>query len=131
MADWLDGLRAQRKLVQEHLDWLDRRIEEAERTEPAGRPLSTARRSGEDVTADSIEESASADKETGTATNEDSAAASSHERSPGLSDTEEAVFASKANLEVRRLQIGCFLIFLGATAIFLLLLFGLPYLFYP
>lgn len=116
----LEELRAQRDLIQKHLNWLDAQIASAEGS--ANQP--TASSNQPTIT-----------KPAATPPKEETAKApaaiapkgSTNPTVPALEFDEEHHLASSTS-DVRRAQIGCFLIFAGGVLTFLFLLFGLPYL---
>ncbi|TVP75836.1 MAG: hypothetical protein EA353_13140 [Puniceicoccaceae bacterium] len=146
MAISLEELRRQRAAIQQHLDWLDAKIA-AEDTAAdtaadspvacplAGRPehelppvaCPLAGRPKHDESPENDPEPAS---ETGNT--EGARERARHETSEAtpepLADPEAPHFKAKTAKEVTRAKIGCVVIFALATALFLFLLFGLPYL---
>jgi hypothetical protein len=116
MSEPLEELRAQRALIQKHLDWLDAQIKSAEGLVDQPTPS----------TDQPVVEAAVGAPPTRTQiiiTEED--APTSIETLGGFD--EERHLATSTS-DVKRAQIGCFLIFVVGILLFLFLLFGLPYL---
>jgi len=111
MSDPIKDLRAQRALIQKHLNWLDAQIEKSE-AEPANVSDET------DIPLDDVPvESSKADD------NEIDSSALDSTSYELTSDTELSTNVS----DIRKAQIGCFIIFTVGILLFLFLLFGLPY----
>lgn len=121
MSEPLDELRAQRLLIQKHLSWLDQQIRLAEDNQ-AEHPCCA-------TTSASIE------------TTSDKEFPSKHDSSEQLlarSDVTQAELTNEysahhyvgsgTSKQLRDAKIGCLAIFIILTALFLFLLFGLPYL---
>ena len=106
MSRSIEELRAQRKLIQQHLNWLDAQIQEAEKTEnPSVTSVTKDARTQEFV-------------ETTTPVSDANAR-----------DSIEAEFIQPSSAsDIRNVQVGCIVIFTAITLLFLFLLFGLPYL---
>lgn len=124
MSAPLDELRAQRALIQQHLDWLDARIaavEGAPATESPSEPAevppvdaTAAPSAGETAPSAPAGSTGSADAPTAAPT------------TPFFQIDKDA--HSSTGSDIRKAQIGCFIIFIAAILGFLFLLFGLPYL---
>jgi hypothetical protein len=115
MSEPLEELRAQRDLIQKHLDWLDQQIAIAESsaeqtTTPINQPP---------VAKNAVEPTV---KMPAVVSPQEPASIN-----PEFEIDEERHLASNTS-DVKRAQIGCFLIFVAGTLLFLFLLFGLPYL---
>jgi hypothetical protein len=108
MAISIEELKRQRDHIKKHLDWLDARIREAD-TSSEG-PAST-----------------SDPEETVPPTQAAPATAQPAAAKP-LEEVDTSKFKEKTAQDLRRAKIGCVMIFVLATALFLFLLFGLPYL---
>lgn len=113
MAISLEELKRQREQIQQHLEWLDAKITELDhpKTSPEPKP--------EKAEVGAPNEAA----ETPPKTEYPSASAPAH-----LPDIEAPTYKAKTQGEVRRAKIGCFVLFILSTLLFLFLLFGLPYL---
>jgi hypothetical protein len=125
----LDELRAQRELIRKHLEWLDARISEQEGKEELqpGEPHSI-------VATEADDDSQSDSKLKAVDGNSDS---------PGTTEEHTDITAPIEDLEkdegfpaykgatgddLLRAKIGCLVLFVLSTVLFLFLLFGLPYL---
>ena len=152
MAISLEELRQQRHQIQAHLDWLDAKIAdekqivacptreaEAQQRLLAGRPEHEVHQpeprteSSADTKAENptdarnrLRSKSDIDQERAAHNPEETQVSPSAE--PPDSDTEAPQFKSKTAEEVARAKIGCVVVFVLATALFLFLLFGLPYL---
>jgi hypothetical protein len=148
MAISLEELRRQRAQIQQHLDWLDAKIaaEQANVACPlAGRPEQPLRQTEPD-TASSVYPEAENSADTGHFDDSTQVTADTlkvqneptHHDSEtpqvsaqtGEPDSENEIpqFKAKTSEDLKRAKIGCVVLFVGATALFLFLLFGLPYL---
>jgi hypothetical protein len=124
MSEPLEELRAQRALIQQHLDWLDARIAT---TRGSGAEQLAQPAAGQVVAATPAPSVA----DTTPAVRPPPPAAA---ETPKVTGTPVASFFdidknaySTSSTDVRKAQIGCFIFFVLATLAFLLLLFGLPY----
>ncbi|NBB81316.1 MAG: hypothetical protein GVY36_18060 [Verrucomicrobia bacterium] len=152
----LEELKRQREQIQKHLDWLDAKIADEERNVAcptreagaqqklsAGRPEPTAKQPRPDKTSNGnpeAEQPAADDSAGAGHSNEDTihnvptgqdpetAVAEPAIELDAPAATETSQFKSKTAQEIKRAKIGCVVLFIGATALFLFLLFGLPYL---
>ena len=139
MAQSLKELRAQRALIQQHLNWLDQQIAQAD-----GDTSGTAETSGGTTTplAAKPEPAKRADAPIATPTLETaklkaSDAAPTESPSTPVIETEEKATPldylgvsgpqAPAQSDIAKAKIGCFVVFIGGTLLFLFLLFGLPY----
>ncbi|WP_309385332.1 hypothetical protein [Cerasicoccus frondis] len=116
----LNELRAQRDKVREHLNWLDRQIEQLEGAKPATTPTEADQANTPQPLPPSVAQSPTPD--TGKPTSEKAAEPASTESKPEIMmDFTPGGFdgASKA---------GCILAGVAAAGLILFLLFGLPYL---
>lgn len=117
MSREIEELRAQRELVQRHLNWLDAQISDAEgigsdnNTSNLAEDVSKTSALAKDAPEQGIGKPVVLD----IPTNPDSKIESLFMESSSISDVKNA-------------KIGCFIIFAVATLLFLFLLFGLPYL---
>ena len=149
MAISLEEFRRQREQIQKHLDWLDAKITaeesvacstreaEAQRRLLAGRPEQPAKPTEPETESSRAQE---AENTTGTrhfdtlkvqnkrASHDTEIAQVSPLAEPPHSDAEVPQFKAKTTEELARVKIGCVVVFVLATALFLFLLFGLPYL---
>lgn len=118
MSEPLEELRAQRALIQKHLNWLDAQIAIAEGS--ADQPMAS-------VDQPVMEATAGATKPTTRIiiTEEDAPTSTFIET---LHGSDEERHLASGTSDVRRAQIGCFLFFAVGTLLFLFFLFGLPYL---
>ena len=158
MAISLEELRRQREQIQKHLDWLDAKIAaeadnvacptreaEAQRRLLAGRPEQSANQtepeteSGNAPATDNFESARHLEDTTAFTKSkpevQDKRARHDTEIgqvSPSAEQPESATeapqFKAKTAEELARAKIGCVVFFVLATALFLFLLFGLPYL---
>lgn len=121
MPKEIEDLRAQRELIQKHLNWLDAQISNAEAEGRIG--------SGDNTSnlAETVSKTSALAKD---------ASEQSIGRQPVILDTLtnsdgriEGIFMESSSIsDVKNAKIGCFIIFAAATLLFLFLLFGLPYL---
>ena len=123
MSESLEELRAQRDLIQQHLNWLDTQIASAEgstgqRATAGHQPAVVAR-----VVAQAPTTSVETPTPTVTPNHAPPGPTTSH---PPTLEFDEAHHLSSGTSDVKRAQIGCLLIFVGGILIFLFLLFGLP-----
>ncbi|MEM1223273.1 MAG: hypothetical protein AAGH40_10945 [Verrucomicrobiota bacterium] len=120
MDKFLKELREQRDRIKAHLDWLEQKIERLENQEgsdPSSNdaPLVEAPIPSEEKTTKSTEtlDRPEPPIETG----------ERQEKAPVFVPT---AYASSTGSDIKKLQIGCSVIFVLATALFIFLLFGLP-----
>ena len=113
----LEELRAQRELIRKHLLWLDRNIAELESGDPP--KLETPDKGSVNRPNDGSDKSGGSD--------ETAEAPSPHLEDEALDETFGRYKAPTAN-DIQRAKIGCLVLFVLATLLFLFLLFGLPYL---
>ena len=125
MSEPLEELRAQRALIQQHLDWLDARIAVAEADAPVGQPPSAPVEAPEGVLP--APKTATASPSTATPAPEEQAQAPSADPAAPFFDIDQNT-QSTSGSDIRRAQIGCLIIFAIGILGFLFLLFGLPYL---
>ena len=118
MSTPIEELRAQRTLIQKHLEWLDEQIQQAEKNYLASSPLvdATKKTSAAPDSADSKDQKPEEE------------IARSHFIEQNHSLIESDFTQSSSTSDIKRAQIWCFTIFAVATLIFLFILFGLPYL---
>ncbi|MGJ8654240.1 MAG: hypothetical protein ACSHX8_13355 [Opitutaceae bacterium] len=124
MDQSIEELRAQRDLIKKHLEWLDRKLAEAESSSntPAAQPLETSKEVIS--TEDTSKETTSVDAQP-----EGSLEGSSKEKpSPSLLDPDPEQLVTPIKNDVQRATIGCIALFILGSGLFLFLLFGLPYL---
>ncbi len=125
MSTPLEKLREQRALILQHLNWLDAQIESAE-SSPTQESLPEA----------AVEASQTKPKESITHDQKpkiESAATASVKKPKEdsfLTEDDDTPIpkAPAMGRDVVKARIGCLALFIGATLIFLFLLFGLPYL---
>lgn len=149
MAISLEELQQQRQQVQQHLAWLDAKIGELSPEDPAAStikaPRSQAQTAPTAPTANSSAPETSPaqtpahpnSNETGSETSQPEPTAESPSQAdsstappvpaPPVPDIESS-YKNKTQSEIQRAKIGCLVLFVLATALFLFLLFGLPYL---
>ncbi len=115
MPDPLEELLQQRALLQQHLDWLDRKIADTTKDQPPEPTATPSRQTDPRGTAAPQAPLAKTD-----ATESDL---------EGLADLEDLPpqYASTAT-DIERLKLGCIVFFAAAILLFLFLLFGLPFL---
>jgi hypothetical protein len=116
MSELLEELRAERALIQKHLNWLDAQIVKVE--DAVGQPM--------DVCEPASDKPIATKNEVGL-----SSATTAH--TPEPSDASAFEIDGERNrtsstTDVKRAQIGCLLIFTVSALLFVFLLFGLPYL---
>ena len=107
MSGSLEQLQAQRALIQQHLDWLDRQIEVAAAAKRLPRSS----------------EASAASLPRGQAAERPGDASTDSRPQPAAQP-----FSSHTRSELRRAKLGCLTIFTLASLLFIFLLFGLPYL---
>lgn len=123
----LEELKQQRAQIQQHLDWLDTKIVELEPLEAKAKidkPAPTREERTQKV-ASSANSETHKNTETPQAAEPNEAQATRPVLSP---DIEAPTYKAKTQGEIKRAKIGCFVLFVLGTALFLFLLFGLPYL---
>ncbi|MEM7791340.1 MAG: hypothetical protein AAF546_08060 [Verrucomicrobiota bacterium] len=119
MDKFLKELREQRDRIKAHLDWLEQKIESLENPREDG-PLQNT--SQPEAPRPPKEQTAP----------QDDASHQLNPRTPDKAAEKEApvfvptAYASSTGSDIRKLQIGCSIIFFLATALFIFLLFGLP-----
>ena len=118
MSEPLEELRAQRDLIQKHLDWLDAQIEQTR-----GSTSQASSSTEPSATEDRLEGSTSR----GSSPEAPKAPAVTTETAPST-NLDELTPPPSNGSDVKRAQIGCLAIFAVGTLLFLFLLFGLPYL---
>jgi hypothetical protein len=128
---WLEELRAQRELLQKHLEWLDAKIAEQEEEGSGkvatGAPGPVVARNPEGGGHNHTPSSDEATKAEPLITTE------IEESIPALSDEDDPygkyhIYKPPTGDDVLRAKIGCLALFVLSTTLFLFLLFGLPYL---
>lgn len=117
MLKSIEELRAQRNLIQKHLEWLDVQIQRAGKNQEASQSADAiGKASINPISADSKDQNLG-----GTTALPYSAV----EQNIPI----EASFTNSSSIsDIKRVKIGCFAFFAVATLLFLFLLFGLPYL---
>ena len=146
MAISLEELQQQRQQVQQHLAWLDAKIAELSPEDPAAsttkapRPESQAARTASTANSSEPETSAAQTpvRPNSNATGRETSQPERTADSPSKADSSsvpappapdiESSYKNKTQSEIQRAKIGCLVLFVLATALFLFLLFGLPYL---
>ena len=117
MSESLEKLRAQRELIEKHLNWLDEQIKDAE---------NTAARHNESTQAEYPSEMPARIKghSPDNINNSDvpTPAGNVHH------EIEEQLMAYSGSLDIGRVKAGCLIFFAVISLLFLFLLFGLPYL---
>jgi len=108
----IEELRAQRAIIQQHLDWMDRQIAAAEST-PAE--------------SDTPQPVTPPEKEPAPAVPTPTQEPTIDTNSDEIIDPEQILRAPQP-MDIAKAKIGCFVIFAVATFLFLFLLFGLPFL---
>ncbi|HAV14557.1 MAG TPA: hypothetical protein DCX06_13865 [Opitutae bacterium] len=112
----LEELRAQRDLIQKHLDWIDSELAEATDAKAEAPTIALSPRSDEHVTEASPPSKDSQPKEEAT-------------EEPNNETHQPENYATRpVKNDIRTASIGCVVIFVAAISLFLFLLFGLPYL---
>lgn len=128
----LEELRAQRRLLEQHLEWLDRRIEEAEAREAPDPPVGAEARNAPATTIPEEPGEAPPPHDASAPSGSGHAAPSgtggeSGGRPPPFEDREPHLPDPRRTSDLQRAKIGCVGLFAAATLFFLFLLFGLPY----
>jgi hypothetical protein len=116
MSQSLEELRAQRDLIQKHLDWLDAQIQRAEGS------ADQQSASIEQPTAESIAQAAVV------ATPNQASKIPIQPPAEPILNVDELARPPSSGSDLRRAQIGCLAFFVIITLLFLFFLFGLPYL---
>ena len=113
----LNELRAQRALLQKHLEWLDQKIAALDRKDEQATqaPDVASTKAPDDAVKKKVETENINDPSRPEAEDEDVDPEFGHYKAP------------RAN-EIHRAKIGCLVLFVLSTLLFLFLLFGLPYL---
>jgi hypothetical protein len=118
MSRPLKELRAQRELIQKHLNWLEAQIRDADGTDgvghdesnlaehPSETPAQTNDRVYQDIKT-SVKPCSTADVDV---------------------EIGDKLMKYSGGVDIQRVKIGCFIFFAAITLLFLFLLFGLPYL---
>ena len=116
----LEELRAQRELIRKHLDWIEQKIAEQEGSEKPDDQSSVGCPQPPSGQAPDSDETELVPPQTEDEPNTD-----------GENDEEEQAlqtYRPASGNDVTRAKIGCLVLFVLSTALFLFLLFGLPYL---
>jgi len=113
----LEELRAQRELIRKHLQWLDRKVATLESGEPP--KLETPDEASVKRPDDRYDKASGSD--------ETAEAPPPKLEDEALDETFGRYKAPTAN-DIQRAKIGCLVLFVLATLLFLFLLFGFPYL---
>lgn len=116
----LEELRAQRELIRKHLDWIEQKIAEQEGSEKPDDQGSVGCPQPPSGQAPDSDETELVPPQTEDEPNTD-----------GENDEEEQAlqtYRPASGNDVTRAKIGCLVLFVLSTALFLFLLFGLPYL---
>ena len=120
MSEQLEELRIQRELIQKHLDWLDAKIKDAEKA--------TSFRSGES----NLAVKKGIEMHDAQENNGNQSGIKKPFDPDSIEDSdykiEDKFIQHSSDFDINRIKIGCFILFAGATLLFLFLLFGLPYL---
>lgn len=111
MPPLLEELKQQREQIKKHLEWLDGKIGELSKGEAVG----SSEKNTAPTPPPSENAPASKPSEAGKAP-------------PFVPDSDAPAYKEKTQGELRRAQFGCLALFILSTALFLFLLFGLPYL---
>lgn len=136
MAIALEELKRQRDQIQKHLDWLDAKIA-AHAAEPAVSPAAegsapaAAAKTSESPAAQSTTAPEAPGLANASVPVESTKEPQHRDRivpAESSAEPELPTFKAKTAEELQRAKIGCVVLFVGATALFLFLLFGLPYL---
>jgi len=124
MAISLEELKRQREQIQKHLEWLDAKIAELAPNE-AEAPKA-------EVTAEVLPSLPEGAELFTPPTPDESVEVATEELKPSIPmvepDPGAPTYKAKTQSEVMRAKAGCFVLFILGTALFLFLLFGLPYL---
>ncbi|MEN8661896.1 MAG: hypothetical protein ACN4GF_12435 [Lentimonas sp.] len=113
MDKQIEELRAQRDLIQQHLEWINRQLAEAEGTQAVNEPNKTEPLSTETEPLDEAPTEHSSTEAT---------------KPIEIDDNKLKSLAPPLHNDLFRAKIGCLLLFALGIGLFLFLLFGLPYL---
>lgn len=122
MSELLEELRAQRDLIQQHLNWLDAQIVSAEGSAKQAAPSANQAPVAQSTTAPTPVEVPAVVATANSAPQDLTAPAAT----TFIIDEEHHLASSKS--DIKGAQIGCLLFFVVGTLLFLFFLFGLPYL---
>lgn len=131
----LEELKKQREQMQQHLDWLDAQIAQLSETSDAPKAAVPLQTPGVTVAvkpeAETVAEAAPQNDASNT-NNAEAEQIDASEDAPEAQlidlDPEAPTYKAKTQGELRKAQIGCLIFFILGIALFLFLLFGLPYL---
>ena len=116
MSKSTEELRAQRKLIEQHLNWLDAQIQEAENDNRHSSSAPTGESSkASTLKSNPLQQTVDETVQSSVKINPDNLIEPKFIQSSSVSD-------------IRNAKVGCILIFTAVTLLFLFLLFGLPYL---
>ncbi|MEO0511071.1 MAG: hypothetical protein AAF065_14570 [Verrucomicrobiota bacterium] len=118
----LEELRTQRKLIQKHLEWIEKKIIELERRDEGSSTLPASLETAE-AGPSSVEPSKNSTEETKIESARSEALLENSEEEQVLK-----AYQPPTGSDVARAKIGCLVLFFLSIALFLFLLFGLPYL---
>lgn len=118
MSKSLEKLRAQRKLIQQHLEWLDEQIKDAEALGCAGDDAHLLVKPSGDTPV-------SANQYTPQTTGKSSAPSSTMTTNDAI---EEPFIQYSSGTDIQRVKTGCIIFFAAITLLFLFFLFVFPYL---
>ncbi len=111
----LEELHAQRKLIRQHLAWLDQKIARLEQDQQKYRPVAK-------------DDAPQAEQPAGTDSQKPAASSQTQQQPKETAVEPLTKYKSLVGDEIQRAKIGCLVLFVLSTALFLFLLFGLPYL---
>ena len=117
MSKSLEELRAQRELIQTHLNWLDEQIKDAENTGDGHDESTQAEHPSEVLTRIKVHAPDNINN-----SDVPTPAENVHH------EIEEHLMAYSGSSDIRRVKAGCLIFFAVISLLFLFLLFGLPYL---
>lgn len=120
----LEELRAQRELLQKHLEWLDQKIKQCDDPDTAGNGGPRAAVTEETDAG----KNDTTDAEAPESLAYETAAEKPNEPSEEEIDRELNRYNTTSGDPVLRAKLGCFVLFVLSTILFFFLLFGLPYL---
>lgn len=124
MDESIEELRAQRESIKKHLEWLDRKLADAEAgSSPkpsAVKPLEAAKEESQKTPNTPADEPTPSDDK--------SELEIEAKSSPPLPEPDPEQLVAPVQSDIKRATTGCIIFFVLASALFIFLLFGLPYL---
>jgi len=124
----LEELKQQREQIRKHLEWLDAKISELAPSETEAHKAEGPTEAMPPLPAGAQLYTPPAPEESQGATAPETAEADQPLPKVAVAPNIESSYKPKTQREVLRAKIGCLALFILSTALFLFLLFGLPYL---